>query len=149
MVKIYCIEDINGNIYIGSTIKPLSHRLSGHKCDTCSSSRLDLYNSFIYTIEDCDEEHRKEREQYWIDNTDCVNINNVKSFDSKQWGIKYRKEHKENKSEWYKKNKERITKLRADYYMKNKDIKKDYDLFRSKKVCYGCYDFIMMLNEYN
>tara|TARA_R110000803_G_C11728831_1_gene289353 strand:+ start:75 stop:491 length:417 start_codon:yes stop_codon:yes gene_type:complete len=76
MFKIYCIEDINGNKYIGSTSQPLNIRLIQHKNkdNGCSSNKLDLYNSFIYTIEECNREDKREREKYWINNTDCVNI---------------------------------------------------------------------------
>ena len=94
MIKIYCIEDVNGLKYIGSTGKPLKHRLLKHKSkdNKCSSYKLDLYNSFIYTIEECDEENRNEREQYWIDNTECVNIINV---------IRDKKKRKEYEKQWY------------------------------------------------
>ena len=93
MIKIYCIEDINGNKYIGSTGSELKERLSHHRChNKCSSYKLDLYNSFIYTIEECDEENRNEREQYWIDNTECVNIINV---------IRDKKKRKEYEKQWY------------------------------------------------
>ena len=143
MVKIYCIEDINGNKYIGSTKNTLHKRLTDHKSEkktkkngTCKSKLLDLYNCKIYTIEECDEEHRNNREQYWIDNINCVNIRN-QIHNAKKY-------HKE----YYNTHKERITKARSDYNMKNKQNKKDYDLFRKKSICYGCYDFIMMLNEY-
>ena len=116
MIKIYCIEDINGNKYIGSTSQPLKRRLNGHKCNNnCSSIKLDLYNSFIYTIEDCDEEHRKEREQYWIDNTDCVNINNAivdKKKYMKQWHIDNRDKNNENTKQWH---------------IDNRDKRKEYD----------------------
>ena len=93
MFKIYCIEDVNGNKYIGSTGQLLKSRLCHHRCHTtCSSGKLDLYNSFIYTIEECDEENRNEREQYWIDNTECVNIINV---------IRDKKKRKEYEKQWY------------------------------------------------
>jgi len=86
-IKIYCIEDHCGKKYIGSTTTTLKHRLIGHKhtSNSCSSNKLDLYSSFIYTIEECDEEHRKEREQYWIDNTDCVNIRNALPVNKKEY----------------------------------------------------------------
>tara|TARA_R110000796_G_scaffold222419_1_gene338609 strand:+ start:286 stop:681 length:396 start_codon:yes stop_codon:yes gene_type:complete len=105
MIKIYCIVDINGLKYIGSTSQQLHRRLVTHKQThtRCSSVKLDLYNSFMYTIEECDEEHRKIREQYWIDNTDCVNIRNT-TFDEK----KYKK----------------------GYVIKNKEYKKQYDNVR-------------------
>ena len=86
MIQIYCIEDVHGNKYIGSTCQVLKERLWHHKSkdNACSSYKLDLYNSFIYTIEECNEENRKEREQHHIDTTDCVNMYNV-IFDKKEY----------------------------------------------------------------
>ena len=115
--KIYCIEDINGNKYIGSTCqKYLCQRLSGHrnKDNTCSSNKLDLYNSFIYTIEECDEENRNEREQYWIDNTNCVNMHNV-IHDKKEY-------HKQ----YYKDNRDKINENAKQYYIDNPEKMKEY-----------------------
>ena len=108
MIKIYCIEDINGNKYIGSTGSELKERLSHHRChNKCSSYKLDLYNSFIYTIEECDEDYRKEREQYWIDNTDCVNIRNT-IFDKKKYSKQYYIDNKDNKQLWYIDNRDKM-----------------------------------------
>ena len=80
--KIYCIEDINGLKYVGSTIqKYLCDRLSSHtyqkRVNTikkCSSQKLDLENCEIKLLEECDISHRYEKEKYWIDKIDCVNI---------------------------------------------------------------------------
>jgi len=79
MIKIYCIEDINGLKYIGSTKETLRRRFKRHtyrKNDTMRSSshKLDLDNSRIYLLEECEENKRDEREQYHIRNNDCVNI---------------------------------------------------------------------------
>ena len=79
--KIYCIEDCNGLKYVGSTTqKYLSDRLSQHRYykknqdkHRYSSCKLDLHNCKIYKLEECDISHRKERERYWINNTDSVN----------------------------------------------------------------------------
>jgi hypothetical protein len=75
MIKIYVIEDINGLKYVGSTKeKYLNSRLSGHRYKKdCRASLLDLDNCSISLIELCEEKCRKEREQYWIDNIECVN----------------------------------------------------------------------------
>ena len=83
--KIYCIEDINGLKYIGSTKKKyLSQRLAQHKWDKKNrgnyrSRLLDLDNCKIYLLEDCDDDIRNEREQYWIDNDVSVNLKNTHS----------------------------------------------------------------------
>tara|TARA_R110000823_G_scaffold267815_1_gene387812 strand:+ start:61 stop:492 length:432 start_codon:yes stop_codon:yes gene_type:complete len=114
MIKIYCIEDINGNKYIGSTGQPLKHRLLGHKNkdNKCSSNKLDLYNSFIYTIEECNQDDKKEREQYWIDNTDCVNINNTIFDGMKKYNKQYNIDNRDK---------------RKQYSIDNRDKKNEYD----------------------
>ena len=66
--------------------------------------------------------------------------------------MQYTYDYTKKAKQYYKNNKDKIAEYgkdySKDYYIKNKDIKKENNLFRSKKVCYGCYDFIMMLNEY-
>jgi len=93
-MKIYCIEDINGKKYVGSTKQHyLCNRLSGHRQNKknnkkdISSYELDLDNCKIYLLEECDDEKRKERESYYINKIDCVNkykLNfNVKEYRKK------------------------------------------------------------------
>ena len=95
MIKIYCIEDINDLKYVGSTCQELRARFSHHKSKrNCSSSKLNLHNSIIYLLEECNEENRKERERYWINKLDTINIKKLNAPD------KYR----EYKREWHKKN---------------------------------------------
>ena len=104
-VKIYCIEDINDLKYVGSTTRELRKRLWDHIGDkkrnsTCSSKELNLYNCIIYELESCHQNQRKERERYWIDKIDCVNVIklNIDPKDSKRiWREKnpnYNKEYK-------------------------------------------------------
>ena len=89
MVKIYCIEDCNGLKYVGSTTEKLNKRLSRHKRNKranrphCSCSKLQLENCKIYQLEETDEEHRFQKEQYWIDNIDCINKIRAFGFDYK------------------------------------------------------------------
>lgn len=83
MCKIYCITDIHGLKYVGSTKKEnLRSRLYDHRADkkrkkerkkNVSSSQLDLYNCEIKLIEECEESNRYLREKYWINEIDCVN----------------------------------------------------------------------------
>lgn len=85
MVKIYCIEDCNGLKYVGSTKNSLKERFDHHKSHrNCSSKELVLDKSKIYTLEETNEEHRQEREQYWIENTECVNYLSAKQDKEKK-----------------------------------------------------------------
>jgi len=99
MVTIYCIEDINDLKYVGSTTRPLNIRLTQHRSDKrrqkyYTSSKLNLEYCIIYSLEECDEENKKQREQYWIDEIDCVNEKNT-IIDYEQYWINYRKNNKE------------------------------------------------------
>tara|TARA_R100000734_G_C3265606_1_gene63016 strand:- start:76 stop:522 length:447 start_codon:yes stop_codon:yes gene_type:complete len=145
MVSIYCIEDINDNKYVGSTKqKYLAGRLSKHRYDKsvnhyCSSSKLNLDYCIIYELEKCNEEDRKEREQYWKDNTDCVNEKNI-LFNDKEYNKEYQKNNREKintKQREYRKNniEERRKKDRERYY-KNKEQKLKYqkEYYKNKKL---------------
>jgi hypothetical protein len=126
MVTIYCIEDINDLKYVGSTKRNLKDRLYEHRSHRnriicCSSSKLDLDNCKIYSLERCDESNRMKREKYWINKISGVNKLKL-NFDISDWRLK---------------NKEQV-----------KEQKKEYYLFNSKKVVNGCYEFINMLNDY-
>lgn len=84
MVLIYCIEDINGLKYVGSTKQNMYKRFRQHYCDkkrgnNCTSKKLDLLNCEIYELEWCEESNRKERESYWINKLDCVNTYKLNS----------------------------------------------------------------------
>ena len=130
MYTIYCIEDCNSLKYVGSTKQTLKKRLAGHRCNkkknnTCSSRNLDLKNCKIYSLESCNESNRKERERYWINHIDCVNQ------------LKLNYNHNEYHVNWRKKNK-----------MYHRKYTKEQNLFRSKKVVIGCYEFIKMLEQY-
>ena len=105
MVKIYCIEDHMGLKCIGSTIQKLNERFGQHRSyNNCMSKELNLTDCKIYILEECDEEHRKVREQYWIDNTDCVNYRNT-IFDKKEY-----------KKEYYKQNIDKNLEYQKNYY---------------------------------
>ncbi len=89
MIIIYGLKCNKTNmLYIGSTKKSLSRRLSGHKnykCQKrwCVSHKIINNNDYIiYEIEQCEENMRDIREQYWLDNTD--NINKCKVIGNKK-----------------------------------------------------------------
>ena len=139
--KIYCIIDINGLKYVGKTYKTLKERLSKHRYDKknnngCSSEKLDLDNCEIILLCECDKSDVQYREQYFKDNIKCVNIRNP--FHNRK---KYMKE-------WDIKNKDKRKQHRKNWNIKNKVNIKERNLFRSRKVVNGSYDFIKMLEQY-
>jgi hypothetical protein len=134
MVCIYLIEDINDLKYVGSTKQKLNVRLNSHKSDkrrgkSVSSSKLNLYNCIITELETCNEENRKEREQYYIDTIDCVNCYNT-YFDEKQWSKEYyhnnKDKIKEHGKEYRENNKEKHKEHMKQYYHNNKEKIKEY-----------------------
>ena len=125
--QIYCIEDINGLKYVGSTIQSLQKRLFCHKSNKktgryCSSSQLDLDNCEIKLLETCDISHRFEREKYWIEKTHCVNTRKP-NFDRKEYMKEYEKEYRE-------KHKEKIKKYREENREKLRKQNKEYRDYR-------------------
>jgi hypothetical protein len=110
MVKIYCVEDINDLKYVGSTKRNLRVRINEHRSEkknkpnkNTSSYQLNLEYCIIYLLEECSEEDRNEREQYWIDNLDCVNKNRVSGVDQEK-----RSEYQRG---WHRKNRKRLRDL--------------------------------------
>jgi len=80
MYKIYLIEDINGLKYVGSTKQKVSARIATHKhtskikTSRCSSRLLDYNNWKWRILEECDKDNFKEREYYWMNKIECVNL---------------------------------------------------------------------------
>ena len=131
---IYKITDnTNDNVYYGSTVSSLSHRLSQHKSQFKSWKRGEKnYISVFKIIEnndyrfECIEEvdvetmfELKNRERYYIENNECVNII-IPNRTQKEW----LQENKEAYTEW----KRNWTK---EYYIKNKDLIAE----KAKKYC--------------
>jgi len=107
MYKVYKIVDKeSGKNYVGSTGEYyLRRRLHTHRRDKkagkgCSSAQLDLYNCDINLIEKVSHEQRKEREAYWIENTECVNIRKLKGISKER--------RRETSRKYYQKNKDKI-----------------------------------------
>tara|TARA_R110002072_G_scaffold283881_1_gene447569 strand:+ start:327 stop:776 length:450 start_codon:yes stop_codon:yes gene_type:complete len=131
------IEDINDMKYVGSTTSKLNRRLSEHRSHKkigrtdCSSSKLNLYNSIITQLEQCNLEQRKEREKYWINEIDCVNEKKLNGRDKdkqkeylqnnkdkkKEYDKQYGLKHKEKKKEYLEKNKDKIKQRKRNKYI--------------------------------
>jgi hypothetical protein len=79
---IQCLE--TNEIYIGSTTQTLKDRMKchRHRAKFCSSSRIIERGNYIYDVlEEVDDNDKlREREQYYLDTTECINITN--SFSS-------------------------------------------------------------------
>jgi hypothetical protein len=127
--KIYkIIDNTNGNIYIGSTCKnTLAQRLSQHTssyrkyteksigCCLASYHIIKNEDYKIILIEDFSCENRDQlraREQYWIDNTVCVNKNRALLTVEKI---------SECKKQYYEDNKSYINERHRQYYEDNKE----------------------------
>tara|TARA_R110001632_G_C11057513_1_gene385476 strand:+ start:77 stop:502 length:426 start_codon:yes stop_codon:yes gene_type:complete len=140
MRKIYLIEDINHLKYIGNTKITLNKRLSKHKSDKkrgffVSSSLLDLNDCEISLIEECEDDKKREREQYWINNTDCVNLprgNPVSQSTQKQIRDKYNKsaKGKETNKLYNKKSKDYRKSWGGDERYQNNLLKISLDVFQ-------------------
>ena len=122
MIKIYCVEDINDLKYVGSTNKKyLCKRLANHRWSkkmgkSCSSSKLNLSYCIIYSLEECSEDQRKERERYWINKIDCVNDLKLNGRDMEK-RKKSMKEYREKNREKYNKY---MKEYQKEYYKKKK-----------------------------
>ncbi len=133
---IYCIEDINDLKYVGKTKQKLNDRLTGHRGSKkdegdCSSKKLNLYNCIIYPLEECEEGLSRERERYWINKIDCVNIHKLNGENMENRRIKDKKRYAENKEYhkiivkiYYEKNKEKIKARRRERYRINNEYVK-------------------------
>jgi len=133
--KVICSE--TQRVYIGSTVQPLSKRLSQHKKKDNNCMSKILIEPKIYLVESfcCDtKEELYARERYHIENTECVNCQ-IPGRTKKEY---YEKTSIYNK-EYYEKNKEKIKEKtkeytkKMDYYKKNKDI-----ISQKAKVKYTC-----------
>ena len=83
-----------------------------------SSSKLNLHNCIIYELEKCEESNKKEREQYWIKNIDCVNIYKL-NFNQKEHDKIYYKNNKDKIKQYHNSIKQRTKYLDSLRYKYN------------------------------
>jgi len=145
--KIY--DNTNGNVYYGSTSERLlGKRLAHHRADCkswCDGKRktgcksFDIIKNGDYDIslvekvyyEEKVELHRRER--WYIENNECVN-KNIPTRTDKEYGKKYREEHKEERIEYNKKYKEEHKDDAAEYNKKYYD--EHIEVINEKKKVY-------------
>ena len=137
--KIVC--NITGLTYYGSTVNPISKRISSHRSEfklgrvKCSSRQVLVGGNYDYSLveefscENKDQLHRRER--YYIENNDCVNkqipgrtLNEYRE-QNKDKLLAYQKEHyeqnKDKISEYYEQNKDKLLAQKKEYREKNRD----------------------------
>ena len=168
--KIYrLVCNTTGNQYIGSTTRPLSQRLGGHKTQykcflagkitkqVTSSSNLSNNNCEMILIEDypCENKNQLERrERHFIETMECVNKN--KPAQTKEEHFEYMKQYEYNNKEkmneyqhtYRQENKYKITEYQIQYRQKNKEEIKQYHQENQEKLtqsinceCGGHYQY--------
>ena len=138
--RVYLLEDINDNRYIGSTSElKLDNRLHTHRRDkkefqlgirvgACSSMKLDLDHcviiELIVVVNTRDE--RSYWEKHYINNVypECINTTRY-DYDLDDYHKDYYRKNKtklnEQVKQYRKKNREAYNKTRREYYNKNKE----------------------------
>lgn len=138
---VYKIEcHLGSDKYIGSTTTEIELRYKRHFYDYNKykkgkhnkTSVFDLFDKYgfenciiviIEELEFIDKVELRQREQYWIDITECVNIKSALQtrekylYNKKQYYIR----NKQTSIEYREKNKERIKTRKRQYYIENKE----------------------------
>ena len=131
MPIVYCIEcNITGEKYYGSTKSTLSIRMNSHRCKSngaCSKKIIERDDYVVYTLHEYETElEAKLKEDWYIDNNECINQQRVCLTDEerKQYNKEYKKIYRQE-------NKEQILERNKEYYQKNKELIREKE---SKKV---------------
>ena len=117
-MKIYLLENSSGQKYVGKTTTSLKQRFTSHLCPSnqTSSKLMEPKPNKITLLEECDDCISFERERYWINNYDTINILKLNK-DKTEYGKVWNEENKE----WF-----------ADYHQKNKDKRYEQQKQRRK-----------------
>ena len=123
MGSIYKLTD-GEQYYYGSTTTTLQQRLAGHKCpaNKTISNILNRDNLTIELMEEVEDESQlRIREQYYLDNYECVNIKRAHNT-PEQW-----QQHlKQWQQQYWDKNKDKINKYKKTIIDKTKGYNKKY-----------------------
>ena len=110
------IDNTNGNCYIGSTIYPVHHRISAHRCNynrfienlsnnyNSSFEILKNDNYDVEVIETCEDDQRFIRERFHIDNTENVVNKNLPTRDYKHYYVDNQDKLRQSMNNHYKNN---------------------------------------------
>ena len=142
--KIY--DNTNGSVYYGSTKNKISQRIALHRSEYkgwCAGKRRgcksydiikngDYAYSLVEQVEYEDKLVLHQRERWYIENNECVN-KNVPARTKKEWGKKYREEHKEEIAENNKKYKEEHKEDFVEYQKKYREEHKDEIIAKKKE----------------
>jgi len=138
--------NVTGLRYIGSTIKSLKQRLSGHKSaykrnklyhdSGCSSSKViengNCNINLLEQVEQIDISNMLIREQYYINSLDCVNTNKACLTEDERLNYKGNKDKQRiTKKKYSILNKEYIKERSKQYNIDNKD------LIKQRKIQYN------------
>tara|TARA_Y100001972_G_C7644865_1_gene324031 strand:- start:1015 stop:1476 length:462 start_codon:yes stop_codon:yes gene_type:complete len=135
--KITC--NITNETYYGSTTQLLDKRKYRHTCKNNSYSSkqiIDRGDWNMIEVEKIEFNDKKEllfREQYYIDNFDCINIKNaiLTEEQKKEYNIR-------TTNEWNKNNRDRMLNNKKEYYIKNKNY------FNRKCCCIICKEELLV-----
>ena len=142
--KIVC--NITGLIYIGSTLQTLNQRLQEHKRDyrrylngkryyITSFKIIENDNYDIILLEDFPCERKEQlhaRERYFIENTECVNMN-IPTRTKKEYHEENKEQIKEQRKQYREENKEQIKEQNKQYHEENKEkIKEQRKQYREE-----------------
>jgi len=113
--KLICCETLD--IYIGSTIMNLNERIKGHRRNNNNCESKNFVEPLIELIEDypCNNKlELRQREQYHIDNNECVN--KYRTYRTEE---QIKEECKERNRKWLEVNREKKKEKSKQYYYDN------------------------------
>jgi len=129
--KIYKITcNITGLTYYGSTVNPISKRISQHRTKfkagnlKCSSRQVLVGGDYDYSLveefscENKDQLHKRER--FYIENNDCVN-KQIPGRTLREYNEQNKDKISANSKKYHEQNKDKISAQRKEHYEQNKD----------------------------
>ena len=129
--KIYKITcNITGLTYYGSTVNPISKRISQHRNKfkagntQCSSRQVLVGGDYDYSLveefscENKDQLHKRER--FYIENNDCVN-KQIPGRTLREYNEQNKDKISANSKKYHEQNKDKISAQRKEHYEQNKD----------------------------